>query len=200
MSLRFGGLAAIAGGSLWALAMIGAGLFNDAGDTPLWGLLLTLATVALLGALVGLSSFQARRYPKLTWTAFAVPAVGALAALVGLAGMSMDSESSVIAGLSPWSLWILGTATLLFGSALFAAATWLTGALSRRAAALLVVCAAFLPPVFGIGSGGGAPEFLAPVLMVGMVLSFGLGWTWLGISALRADGHGLRVGPGPAPA
>jgi hypothetical protein len=201
MSLRIGGLAAIAGGSLWAFAVIGAALFNDAGGSKMWGLLLAVAMVALLGALVGLSAFQARRYPKLTWIAFAVPALGAFVALVGLVGMSTtNSDAPIIADLSPWAVWIMGTATLLLGSALFAVATWLTGTLSRRAAALLVACAAFLPPVFAIGSGGGGPEFLAPVLMVGMTLSFGIGWTWLGVSALRTDGRRPRIGAGSAAA
>ena len=201
MSLRIGGFAAITGGSLWALAMIGAGLFNDAGDSRLWGLLLAAATLALLGALIGLSSFQARRYPKLVWAAFAVPALGALVAIIGLIAMStFEGDTPLIADLSPWYVWILGTATLVVGSALFAVATWLTGALSRRAAALLAACSACLPPIFGIGLAGGVPEFLAPVLMVTMVLSFGTGWTWLGISAVRADGRSLRVGAGPTPA
>jgi hypothetical protein len=200
MSLRIGGFAAIAGGSLWAIAIIGSSLFNDSGESRLWGVLLVLAMVALLAALVGLSSFQARRYPKLIWAAFALPAVGALVAIVGLVAMSTtDGDTPVVAGLSPWGLWIVGTATLLVGSTLFAVATWLTGALSRRAAALLVVCSAFLPPIFGLGPNGAEPELLAPVLMVTMTLSFGIGWTWLGISALRADGRWLRVGSGPAP-
>ena len=122
-------------------------------------------------------------------------------AIVGLVAMSTTtSDAPIIADLSPWSLWILGTATLLIGSALFAVATWLTGALSRPAAGLLVACSACLPPVFGIGSGGGEPAFVAPVLMVTMVLWFGFGWTWLGISALRADRGSIRVGVGPAPA
>lgn len=201
MSLRIGGFAAIAGGSLWALTLIGAGLFKDAGDSPLWGVLLAVATLALLGALIGLSSFQARRYPKLIWAAFAVPALGALVAVVGLVAMSTTtSDAPIIADLSPWYVWILGTAALVIGSALFGVATWLTGALSRRASGLLVAGSALLPPVFAIGAGGGVPEFVAPVVMVTMVLSFGIGWTWLGISALRADGRWLRVGEGPAPA
>lgn len=201
MSLRIGGFAAITGGSLWAAALIGAGLFNDSGDSRLWGVLLAVATFALLGALIGLSAFQARRYPKLIWTAFAVPALGALVAIVGLVAMSTtNGDRPLIADLSPWYVWILGTATLMVGSALFAVATWRTGALSRRAAGLLIVGSALLAPVFGIGSGGGAPEILAPVLMVTMVLSFGIGWTWLGISALRAEGRSVRVSAGSAPA
>ena len=42
--------------------------------------------VATLVALVGLSGFQARSHPALTWSAFAIPAFGAVVGLLAFAG------------------------------------------------------------------------------------------------------------------
>ena len=79
MSLRIGGYAAIAGGVLWfsglAYGAASAAVGADAG-MPMAALMIVVADAALLVALAGLSAFQARRYPRLTWAAFVLPARG----------------------------------------------------------------------------------------------------------------------------
>src|SRR3954447_17291974 len=84
MSLRVGGYAAIVGGLLWLIVLAGNAI-NDGGDSfsPLLGYAIVGATLLTLVALIGLSAFQARSHPVLTWTAFAIPAFGAVIGLVG---------------------------------------------------------------------------------------------------------------------
>jgi MFS family permease len=197
MSLRIGGYAAIGGGLLWALSMIGAGAAQS-DDSTVWAVLLAGGSVLLLAALVGLSSFQARRYPRLVWAAFIVPALGAIVATFGTVAMATVGDRPVIGDVSPWYVWVFGTIALLIGSALFGIATWRTGSLSRFGAALLSVGAVAIVPMFGISAVGGVPELVNTVLLLGIVGSFGLGWTWLGLSALRMDGAALRRTPGAA--
>src|SRR5512147_597778 len=73
MTLRIGGYAAILGGLLWFIALAGNAI-NDGRDPGFaWlGPVLLGAVVTTLVALVGLSAFQARRYPVLIWASFAV--------------------------------------------------------------------------------------------------------------------------------
>src|SRR5689334_880090 len=79
MSLRVGGYAAIVGGFLWFVALAGNAI-NNGGDSfsPWLGYSIVGATLLTLVALIGLSAFQARRHPVLTWAAFAIPALGAV--------------------------------------------------------------------------------------------------------------------------
>jgi heme A synthase len=79
-------------------------------------------------ALVGLSAFQARRYPALPWAALAIPAAGGVVALVGAVAISVygDSDREVIGAMTPWLVAGIGLVAMLAGSALFALATWLT--------------------------------------------------------------------------
>jgi len=76
MSLRIGGYAAILGGLLWLVALAGNAI-NNGGESPspLLGYSIVGATVMTLVALMGLSAFQARSHPALTWAAFAIPAM-----------------------------------------------------------------------------------------------------------------------------
>src|SRR5215211_6912174 len=63
------------------------------------------AMLMTLVALIGLSAFQARHHPLLTWAAFAIPALGAVMGLFGFAAVAItDSDSAVFAGLSPWMI------------------------------------------------------------------------------------------------
>ena len=142
MSLRIGGYAAVVGGLLW-LYVLAANAINDGAEAgaPMIGFAIVAATVATLVALIGLSAFQSRRHPALTWAAFAIPAVGAVVGLLGAVAMAVvgDSDARIVGGLSLWAISALGLLTLLIGSALFAVATWLTKSLSRAASALLGV-------------------------------------------------------------
>jgi hypothetical protein len=192
MSLRIGGYAAILGGILWFVALAGNAINDgaDAGSSVLGITLMTaivVATAATLVALVGLSAFQSRRHPVLTWTAFAMPAIGAVLGLLGVAAMAVagDSDSTFIGGLSAWAISTIGVTALVLGSALFAIATWLTGSLSRSASALLLVGALLLVPAIGGVTGGIVPPVLGYLVLLIAVVAFPVGWIALGVSALR---------------
>lgn len=71
-------------------------------------MILIAASGFVLVALAGLSAFQARRYPRLVWGAFGIPAVGALASIGGLVVGTALGDGPVAFGLTPWHLWIGG--------------------------------------------------------------------------------------------
>lgn len=188
MSLRLGGAAAILGAVLFLTGFVATAI--DGSDEAFPGAALILAgTAALLVALVGLSSFQARRHPRLIWTAFAVPALGTALACVGIVAMAFVGDRPFVAGLSPWEIWMLGTFATVLGSALFALATYRTGAISRPAAGLLAGGSGLLLAVLVIGLSGlvGGADALAPALIVAGLLAFSTGWIALGWTAIRLD-------------
>ena len=195
MTLRIGGFAAIAGGALWLLVLAGNAI-NDGRDTgsPLLGYAVVAATIATLVALIGLSAFQARRHPVLTWAAVAIPALGAVVALVGyaLVVITGDSDAILPGDVSPWMVGSMGLLTMVLGSTLFAIATWRTRSLSRGASALLGVGAVLTILALIGASGTLVPGPLAIVPLVAAILAFPAGWIALGVSALRV------TGPGPA--
>jgi hypothetical protein len=193
MSLRIGGYAAVVGGLLW-LYVLAANAINDGAEAgaPMIGFAVVAATVATLVALIGLSAFQSRRHPALTWAAFAIPAVGAVVGLLGAVAMAVvgDTDARIVGGLSLWAISTLGLLTLLIGSALFAVATWLAKSLSRAASALLGVGAVLVIPAIGAAMGGVLPPALEFTILVIAIVAFPAGWMTLGVSA-------LRVGRGP---
>ncbi len=196
MSLRIGGYAAIVSGLLWLYILAGNAINNGAeSGAPFIGLVLVLATVTTLVALVGLSAFQARRYPVLIWAAFAVPAVGAIVALVGAVAVAAmgDSDRAIVAGLSAWAISTLGVLGLLVGSGLFAVGTWLARSLSRGAAALLGFGSIVV--VLGLTglSGGFVPSDVAGLILLVSILAFPAGWAALGVSALRTGSVGATA-------
>ncbi len=188
MSLRIGGYAAIVGGLLWFIALA-FNAFNNGAETGAWwiGIVLLAAVVTTLIGLIGLSAFQARRYPMLIWTAFAVPAVGAVVSLFGAVAMAAtgDSDREIIGGMDGWAISTLGVLALLVGSGLFALATWRARSLSRPAALVLLAGAVVVVPGLAGISGGLVPEPLVPVFLLMTILLFPAGWVALGISALR---------------
>ncbi len=191
MSLRIGGYAAIVGGVLWLL-VLAATAVNDGSETiyPWLAYALVGATVMTLVALIGLSAFQARRHPVLTWAAFAIPALGAVVGLLGYAAVVLtgDSDSRLIGGISPWMVASVGLLTMLLGSSLFAIATWRARSLSRGASGLLAAGAVLV--VLGL-LGIGVAEWPSPVTIIPVVaaiVAFPAGWIALGISALRITG------------
>jgi len=191
MSLRIGGYAAIAGGILWLLVLAGNAI-NNGGDSfsPFLGYAVVGATIATLVALIGLSAFQARSYPVLTWAAFAIPAFGAVVGLFGyaLVVITGDSDALLVGGVSPWMISSIGLMTMVLGSSLFALATWQSRSLSRGASALLALGAVLVVfALFGIsGSLFPGPFVVIPVLAA--IIAFPAGWMALGISALRVTG------------
>jgi hypothetical protein len=190
MSLRIGGYAAIVGGLLWLVALAGNAI-NDGAETgsPLLGHSIVGATVMTLVALIGLSAFQARRHPVLTWAAFAIPAAGAVIGLLGYAAIVVtgDSDATLIGGISPWMVGSIGLLTMVAGSSLFAVATWRTRSLSRTASGLLAA-GALLVVLALLGASGALPSPIAIVPIVAAILVFPVGWVALGISALRITG------------
>jgi hypothetical protein len=187
MTLRIGGYAAIVGGPLWLLGLAGSSANGGASPWP-WLGLMAAGTAALLVALIGLSSFQARRHPLLTWGAFAVPAIGTVVSVVGGVAMTVVGDRPFVGDLSPWYVWMFGTIAMFAGSGLFAIATWRTRVLSRRAAGILAISsiAALLPIPALTGAVAGPDAVITALLLVAMAAFVG-GWIALGVSALRVD-------------
>jgi hypothetical protein len=131
--------------------------------------------VALLLAVAGLSAFQARVYPTLTWSAFWVTAVGTLAFIAGILGMTF--AEAPIEGEAYWGIWFLGTLTAIVGSTLFAIATYRTRALSRVAATLIGSGSLLF---FTLNAGS---QLLGAVIL----FCFFLGWFAIGVQAIRLD-------------
>ncbi len=170
MSLRIGGFAGILAAPLLALAwFLGYGPVTI--DPVVPGVVLVVALSLLLVALAGLTAFQARTNPNVTWAAFVVPAIG-------LAVFSIGAFATVVTGNDYWVLMMLGFLTGVVGSALFAIVTYRTAVLSRGAA-LLIGVGSVLPFAAGVTS------FYA--LLVVAIICFLLGWFALGIQAIRMD-------------
>jgi hypothetical protein len=189
MSLHLGGYAAAVVALLWFLGLL-FGSTNDATsetDTvlvPLALLAWVVGTGLLLVALVGLSAFQARAYPRMVWAAFAIPAAGALASLAGMGLFAGLGDRAVIGEYSGWHIWLAGTLTLIVGSGLFGLATWRTHTLSRMGAALLVIGALGTVPLLALLVTGTEQDLWVEFVVA--LLGFAAGWLVLGISALRA--------------
>jgi len=174
MSLRVGGIAAIAGGAIFAMSIVvGIGIVGNV-EPVVPGILLVTGSLALLVALAGLSAFQARVHPFLSWAAVAITAAGTIVAIGGIIGLQLVAEEY-------WVAFILGTLGAFVGSTLFAIATFRTAALSRGAALLLGVSS-----ILTIGAGQGG-DILGPIPLVVTSLGFALGWFMLGINAVRLD-------------
>jgi hypothetical protein len=189
MSLRIGGYAAIVGGPLWILGLAGASADQTDGDGP-WIALMSCGTAALLLALIGLSSFQARRYPRLTWAAFVLPAAGTVVSAVGAIAMAAIGDRPFVGELSPWYVWMFGTIAMFVGSGLFAIVTWRTQALSRRGAGILAIASvAVLVAVPVMAGVVPIPDVLVTALGLVAMAGFVGGWIALGVSALRVTGR-----------
>ena len=197
MSLRIGGIGAIAGGLLWFLSLAGASASSDSGAEP-WFWLMVVAEVALLLALSGLSAFQARRHPVLTWAAFIVPAVGCATSVVGIVGTQVIGDRPFVGDVTPWYVWMIGTISLIVGSGLFAVVTLRTRTFGRPGAALLGIGSIAAVPFLSGLIGAVVPEALGQALLVATMLAFAGGWMATGWSALRLDRSVSVLGPGSA--
>jgi hypothetical protein len=190
MTLRLGGVAAIVGGALWLVSLIGASVIQGADGQP-WQALFVLAIVALLVAMIGLSGDQGRQQPWLVWAAVTIPIVGGAISALGMVGMAVVGDAPFLLGASPWEVWILGTLAMIIGSGLFAVVSLKVRGLSRVGAILLVVgAAAALPLLFGL-AGPNGPDVIGNIVALLGIAAFPAGWVWLGISAIRSD----RIGP-----
>lgn len=191
MSQRIGGWAAIAGGTLWLIVAL-AQVQGSGDGGPLVELVLLGASLLVLIALGGLSAFQARRYPRLAWAAFAIPAVGSLASIGGFVLHAVIGDAPILLGLGAWYLWMTGVLTMMAGSALFAAATWRVHTLSRAASALLFIGSVLiLPAILGMVGFTAIP---AEIVLLASMITFAAGWIAVGSSALRGGRSTVVVG------
>jgi len=173
MSLRIGGVAAILGAILWAVAgLVNWGILVDV-EKVVPAILLAAALPAWLVAIAGLSAFQARRDRTLAWIAFLVPAICIVACVVGMIGIAAGGPEVF------WQLFGLGGLTAAVGSVLFAIATYRTAVLSRGASVLLA--AGFVLTLFTIPN----PNLQAAAA-IGLA-AIALGWFALGVQAVRLD-------------
>lgn len=195
MSLRIGGYAAIVGSILW-LAGFAVASFDDS-DTDSWSLVVFGAgTAALLVALAGLSAFQARRYPRLVWAAFAIPALGGVLSIIGLVATALAVPGTLLASLTPWEVWFLGFLLLVAGSALFGIAGLRAGGVSRLGSGLLLVAGlAVIPMLVGV-AGLVAWEPVISIVGLALMVTFVGGWIVTGVGAIRTDGPVLAPAGG----
>jgi len=119
----------------------------------------------LLIALTGLSAFQGRAYPAMSWTAFGLAAFGIVAIITAFALRPWATDDL-------WMVFMLGVLATMGGAVLFAITTYRTAALSRTGALLI--------------GGGIAIGLVQPVMAIG-VASVAIGWLVLGIDAIRID-------------
>lgn len=196
MTLRIGGYAAILGSLLWIVGL-GTASGEDTGFLSPGAAVMILGNVSLLVALVGLSAFQSRRYPRLVWASFALPFVGSIVSIVGaLTSMGVTPDDISFGGLTAWEVWFIGMVALIAGSGLFAVASWRTGTLSRPGVRLLALGGAALVVVLP-GAMGFFPwePFVSIGGFVGLA-AFVAGWVIVGIGAIRADRISLSSLPG----
>jgi hypothetical protein len=172
MSLRIGGLAAILGAVLWAVAgLLSTGIAGQVGDgVPV--AMLMIGMIVMVVAMAGLSAFQARTHPGAIWIAFAVTVIGTVLFFVGYVAMIW------VGGDGFWGLWFIGTMTVIAGSGLFAVVTYQTRVFPRTGAVLIgigivvILCDAILNT-----------RALIPIGMGCLAV----GWLVLGVQAVRQD-------------
>ena len=193
MSLRTAGIAAIVGGTFWGLTwvlvflndLVGAG----DGNVPVAFLTISIAAIATLVALAGLSAIQARVYRRATWLSFLAPAAGLILVLVGFVGMSVLEIF--------WTIGMIGLLLYLVGVAVFGVVTYATGVFRRLppsiiAAGGIVGGVAFL----GLLGTGGADVPMWVALLGVLVMS--AGWILMGVDAVRRDRSTMATGPAAA--
>jgi hypothetical protein len=171
MSLRIGGIAAILGAAALATAWVIGSRFVAVNDT-LAGLTLFVGLALLLVGVAGLSAFQARIDPALSWASFAFFGVGLIVAAIGFIGAWLGRDGF-------WDFGALGVVIALVGTLFFAILNYQTAVLSRGAA-LVLAAGSVLPFV--------SMPFNQPLIAVAGLVCFLLGWLLLGMQAIRLDG------------
>ena len=193
MSLRLGGFAAFAGGTLLLSGWIWSGVDPADEDPGVW--LFVAGMIAILAGLAGLSAFQARSHPTLVWAAFLVPAVGGAVTTFGVLAMALLPDQRLIGDWTAWSFFIVGLLATVAGSILFAVATYRTSALPRSGALALAAGSALALLSFAISvvGGDGVSEQLRLLFVLGY-FAFPIGWVVLGLQAIRLDRPVLATG------
>ncbi len=193
MSLRNAGIAAIIGGTFWGLTwvliflddLVGAG----DGNVPVAFLTISIAAIATLAALAGLSAVQARVHRRTTWLSFLAPAAGLALVLVGFLAMPVADIF--------WTVGMSGLLLYMVGVAVFGVVTFATGVFRRPPPALIaaggiVGGAAFL----GLLGTGGADVPMWVALLGVLVMS--VGWILMGVDVVRRGRSTMAAGPAPA--
>lgn len=203
------GLAAVAGGVLWPMGLFGS-IFDPSGRPwvmstafgrvpwPLpWAALVIAGAALLLVALAGLSSFADLRHLRLAWASVLVPSIGLLLSSAAVVGMEVLGRDQVPSLFDASDLFGPGLLALSVGCVAFAAATYEAHALSRSAAALLLLGSTVLTATVLGGTSSWTVGLMKYSWWVGFfylaLVSFGTGWVGLGLSAIRQRG----AGPGP---
>ncbi len=181
MTLRIGGLAAILGAALLALALLlGSGALVRI-DRVVPSLLILTGSLALLVALAGMSAFQARAHPRLSWAAMWLLVIATVSSTVGILVGLADSSGE---GSFVWLM--LGLLAAVIGSVLYGIVTY--RALSTGAALLLVAAGVLLFVGLAVSSTdyqqGGR---LGIVAFYPGIICFAAGWFVLGVQAIRLD-------------
>lgn len=190
MTLRIGGFAAILGAALVSLALLlGSGALVRI-DRVVPSLLILTGSLALLVALAGMSAFQARAHPRLSWAATWLLVIATVSSTVGVL-VGLDDASGE--GSFVWLM--LGLLAAVIGSVLYGIVTY--RALSTGAALLLVAAGVLLFVGLAVSSTdyqqGGS---LGIVAFYPGIICFAAGWFVLGVQAIRLD----RPATAPRPA
>ena len=181
MTLRIGGFAAILGAALVSLALLlGSGALVRI-DRVVPSLLILTGSLALLVALAGMSAFQARPYPRLSWAAMWLLVIATVSSTVGILVGLVDTSGE---GSFVWLM--LGLLVAVIGSVLYGIVTY--RALSTGAALLLVAAGVLLFVGLAVSSTdyqqGGS---LGIVAFYPGIICFAAGWFVLGVQAIRLD-------------
>ncbi len=197
MSLRVGGLAAIAGALILTVSWFGTIFGALPFDGRILVALILLGLASLIVALTILSAFQARTLPRLVWTAFALSVVGAIGYMAGMLGMIGVEEGAVSSGGVGKTIadvaFAVGGVAAVIGFALFGIATYRSGVLSRPGAIMIAV-----------GPALGALAWIATftvswdvggLLFLAAMACFLTGWIVLGIAAIRVDQRAAIASP-----
>ncbi len=190
MTLRIAGFAAILGAGLVSLALLlGSGAVVRI-DRVVPSLLILTGSLALLVALAGMSAFQARAHPRLSWAAMWSLVIATMLSIVGiLAGLADSSGEASFLGL------MLGLFAAVIGSVLYGIVTY--RAFSTGAALLLVAAGVLLFVGFAVASNDHREaSAIGIVALYPGIICFAAGWFVLGVQAIRLD----RPASGPRPA
>ena len=190
MTLRIGGFAAILGAALVSLALLlGSGALVRI-DRVVPSLLILTGSLALLVALAGMSAFQARAHPRLSWAAMWLLVIATVSSSVGVLVGLVDTSGE---GSFIWLM--LGLLVAVIGSVLYGIVTY--RALSTGAALLLVAAGVLLFVGLAVSSNDhrGASAIGIVAFYPG-IICYVAGWFVLGVQAIRLD----RPATGPRPA
>lgn len=166
--IRWGGIAAMLGGTLWVVWGILGRVIPYAVGGPLEGgllrlsaALLLLAALLTLGGLVGLHALQGGHYGRIGRAGFYTAAAGLLAAALAALVLLMGSEALL------WLLTPVGSLIVLVGLVLYGAATLQARVLARWCGVGLIV----VPPI---------ALYMHDNIFYGSLALFGVLWVALG--------------------